>query len=320
MKRIVFILSCLLLIACTSHNYGEVKVNLDKALRQKTSTQDLYVSAEVLPLCLPDGVILPDTPHIEVTDSLVFLLDAYGEQIVVLDTNGSFVRLIGGGMPVTDFSTYKNQILDILYGSEVKEYNLDDFSLIREISLPADGVTLTEMQRRDDDVLWFAGFQGEWAYDCAYYVGRDYFSAVKNPVHKAADYQDQRFFRCNDSTFFSYRPGVVMAYTSDDFIFPMLILDFGKHSPVVKQAQMTSDRLYLQLDSLGEEALLVYDRSGEQHRLIKTTSEGLVFPLGVIHKGVNFFCSPARQLDNYVPPGAVTLPKETEFILLKYNL
>ena len=318
MKRTISILSSLLLlIACTP--YGVTKVNLDKASRQKTAAKDLYARVDVLPLLLPETVRLPENSRLEVTDNLVLLLDASGEQIVVMDADGAFVTQVDAGAPITDFSAC-GKLLDILCGNEVKEYNLQDFSLTRTLSLPTDGVTLTELQRRDDEVLLFSGFNGESAYDCEYFVSRDHFPVMKNPVYKAEDYDGGGFFRCNDSTFFFCRPGKINAYTSDDFIYPFLLPDFGRHNPVVTQVQMTPSHIFMQLCLQKGDALLVYDRAGKQHRLIRTTTEGLAFPLGVIHKGVNYFCCPARHLGSYVLPEDMTVPENTEYILLKYTL
>jgi hypothetical protein len=149
MKRtITLLIGLLLLIACTP--YGITKVNLRKAFRQKTAAKDLYTRVDVLPLHLPASVAFSEASRIDATDSLLFLLDASGEQIVVLGTDGSFVTLVGAGTPITDFSACGNT-LDLLCGSEVQEYNLQDFSLTRTLSLPTDGVTLTGMQRVDAD-------------------------------------------------------------------------------------------------------------------------------------------------------------------------
>lgn len=44
-----------------------------------------------------------------------------------------------------------------------------------------------------------------------------------------------------------------------------------------------------------------------------------VIPLRV-PEGVNYYFCPACRLEEYVLPGTVTLPKDTEYILLKYTL
>ena len=146
------------------------------------------------------------------------MLDTSGEQIIVLDAGGAFVTSVGEGIPITDFSTCGNQSLDVLYESEVIEYTLPDFSVRKEISLQTDGITLTELQRRDG------------------------------------------------------------------------------------------------------EALLVYDRSGKRHRLVPTVAGGPVFPLGVIHNGINYYCCATRHLGRYVLPEDRTAPENAEYILLKYTL
>ncbi len=53
---------------------------------------------------------------------------------------------------------------------------------------------------------------------------------------------------------------------------------------------------------------------------ITTVNLRTVFPLGVIRDGVNYYCCQALRLEEHVLPGTVTLPKDTEYILLKYTL
>ena len=100
MKKTITILTCLLLmIACTP--YGITKVNLRKAFRQKTAAKDLYSRVDVLPLRLPATVALPENPRLDVADNLLFLPDASGEQIVVLDADGAFVTTVSADAPET---------------------------------------------------------------------------------------------------------------------------------------------------------------------------------------------------------------------------
>ena len=84
-----------------SNPYGITKVNLRKAFRQKTAAKDLYSRVDVLPLRLPATVALPENPRLDVADNLLFLPDASGEQIVVLDTDGAFVTTVSAGAPET---------------------------------------------------------------------------------------------------------------------------------------------------------------------------------------------------------------------------
>ena len=318
MKRTITILSSLLLlIACAPNDV--TKVNLNKAFRQKTAAKDLYARVDVFPLYLPASVALPEAPRLDATDSLLFLTDASGEQIVVLDTDGSFVTLVGTGEPISAFSACGN-MLDVLCGSEVKEYSLQDFSLTRTFSLPTDGVTLTGMQRVDEDALWLCGNKEGKAYDGVYFFPRDHFSLTRDNIFHTPD-QSGDFFRCNDTTFFFLTTGRIFVYDApSDFVFVPFTPDFGKHEPEVTAAQMTTGHLYMQMRLREQDLLLVYDRSGKQNRLLRMTSEGLVFPLGVIRGGVNYYCCPARRLEEYVFPGTVTLPKDTDYILLRYTL
>ena len=315
MKKTIAILSCLLLlIACTP--YGITKVNLRKAFRQKTAAKDLYSRVEVKPLRLPETVALPEAPRMDAAGKLLFLPDASGEQIVMLDTDGAFVTQVDAGAPVTDFSACGN-LLDVLCGSEVKEYDLQDFSLRRTLSLPTDGVTLTGMQRVDEDALWFYGNKEGKAYEGVYSFERDHFFVTRDNIFHKPD-QSGDFFRCNDTTFFFLTTGRIFVYDApSDFVFVPFTPDFGKHEPEVTGMQMTTYHLYMQMRLREQDLLLVYDRAGGRNRLFRTTTEGLVFPLGVIRNDVNYYCCPARKLKDFVSADA---PESADYYLLKYTL
>lgn len=315
MKKTITILSCLfLLIACTP--YGITKVNLRKAFRQKTAAKDLYSRVDVCPLRLPATVALPEDPRLDVADNLLFLSDASGEQIVVLGTDGAFVTQVDVGAPITDFSAVGN-MLDVLCGNEVKEYSLPDFSQTRTLSLSKDDITLTGMQRVDEDALWLYGNKEGKSYEGAYLCARDYYFMTRDNVFHTPD-QHGDFFRCNDTTFFFLTTGQIFVYDApSDFVFVPFTPDFGKHEPKVTGMQMTTDHLYMQMRLREQDLLLVYDRAGERNRLFRTTTEGLVFPLGVIRDGVNYYCCPARRLKDFVSADA---PESADYYLLKYTL
>jgi len=315
MKKTITILTCLLLmIACTP--YGITKVNLKKAFRQKTAAKDLYSRVDICPLRLPAAVALPEDPRMDAAGSLLFLPDASGERIVVLDTDGAFVTTVSAGAPITDFSAW-GETLDVLCGSEVKEYSLPDFSLTRTLSLSKDDVTLTGMQRVNEDGLWLYGEKEGKAYEGAYLFDRDYFFMTRDNIFNTPD-QHGDFFRCNDTSCFFLTTGRVFVYDApSDFVFVPFTPDFGKHEPEVTGMQMTTNRMYMQMRLREQDLLLVYDRAGERHRLLRTTTEGLAFPLGVIRGGVNYYCCPARKLKEFVSADA---PEESEYYLLKYTL
>ena len=302
------------MIACTP--YGITKVNLRKAFRHKTAAKDLYSRVDVKPLRLPATVALPEAPRLDVAGNLLFLPDASGEQIVVLDTDGAFVTLVSTGAPISAFSAF-GKTLDVLCGSEVKEYGLLDFSLTRTISLPTDGVTLTGMQRVDEDALWFCGNKEGKAYEGVYFFARNHFSLTRDNIFHTPD-QSGDFFRCNDTTFFFLTTGRIFVYDApSDFVFVPFTPDFGKHEPEVTGVQMTSDRMYMQMRLREQDLLLVYDRAGGRNRLFRTTTEGLVFPLGVMRDSVNYYCCPARKLKDFVSADA---PESADYYLLKYTL
>jgi len=173
------------------------------------------------------------------------------------------------------------------------------------------------MMRVDEDGLWLYGEKEGKAYEGAYLFDRDYFFMTRDNIFNTPD-QHGDFFRCNDTTFFFLTTGRIFVYDApSDFVFVPFTPDFGKQEPKVTGMQMTTARLYMQMRLREQDLLLVYDRAGERHRLFRTTTEGLTFPLGVIRDGVNYYCCPARKLKEYVSTDA---PEASDYYLLKYTL
>jgi hypothetical protein len=173
------------------------------------------------------------------------------------------------------------------------------------------------MQRVDEDALWLYGNKEGKSYEGAYLFARDYYFMTRDNVFHTPD-QHGDFFRCNDTTFFFLTTGQIFVYDApSDFVFVPFTPDFGKHEPEVTGMQMTSDHLYMQMRLREQDLLLVYDRAGERNRLFRTTTEGFVFPLGVIRDGVNYYCCPAQKLKDFVSADA---PETADYYLLKYTL
>lgn len=171
-----------------------------------------------------------------------------------------------------------------------------------------------------------SGYLDGTAYDCGYLVDRAYFYTVPRPAADylathayvpAAEMQNCRFFRCDGSVYgFLSRSGEIDRYTGDDFIYPAYEWDFGKRSPDFTNAQMMKDRIFLAFELDGYDYVLVYNLKNRKYQVVESDT----FPLGVIYSGSNYYCCPARRLEEYVFPGTVTLSNDIEYILLKYTL
>jgi len=309
-------------ISCSCPAPNELKVDTRKVLRQEIPARDLYTGVEIVPLSIPDTLDIPDNPDIDVCDSMMFVLDESREHLIVCGADGSLVTVLDNReCPVTDWSVYKNLYLDILCGSTVKEYDLRDFALKREIPLSTEGVTFTGMARSDENALEFAGIKGETAFDCGFDISRDYYYEMGNPVLKAGEYEEGKFFRYNDSlTFFVCKSGTINEYTPDDFIGPYLIPDFKNGSPTATNSQMSSNHIYIQLRLNDADAVLICNRGKKEYRLLHHTAEGLEFPIGLIYRDVNYFCCPASRLGNLVRPEDLDGPILSEYVLIKYHL
>jgi hypothetical protein len=323
MKRIVFIVSCLLLVACTS--YGVTKVNLRKAFRHKTSEKDLYTRVDVIPLRVPEGAqIGQGETLLEVAADRFFLLDK--NEILVFDGAGNYLTAIRSPEKIIDFSAYGDRVLDVLTKGAITEYDIKDGSLLETYPIRDNDVFLTSIAKVDDDSIDMSGYLDGTAYDCGYLVDRAYFYTVPRPAADylathayvpAAEMQNSRFFRCDGDVYnFLSRSGQIDRYTGNDFIFPAYSWDFGERSPVFTNAQMLGDRVFLAFELEGKDGVLVYNLKNRKYFVVESDT----FPLGVIYSGSNYYCCPARRLEEYVLPGTVTLPKDIEYILLKYTL
>ena len=324
MKRTITILSLLLLlIACTP--YGVTKVNLRKAFRQKTSVKDLYARIDVIPLRVPDGIRIGQGQMLfEVAADRFFLLDK--NEILVFDWAGDYVASIKCEEQIIDFSAYQDRVLDVLTAGAITEYDIRDGALLDTYPIRDNDVTLVSIVRVDEDSIDMFGYRDGIIHDCGYLVDRAYFYTVPRPAENyltthayapAEGMQNSRFFRRDGEVYgFLSRSGEIDRYTGDDFNYPAYEWDFGKRSPVFTNAQMSGDRIFLAFELDGKDCVLVYNLKNGKYQVLESD----IFPLGVIYSSSNYYCCPARRLEEYVLPGTVTLPKDTEYILLKYTL
>jgi hypothetical protein len=300
------------------------KVDLRKAFRHKTSAKDLYASVDVIPLRVPEGVrIGQEETLLEVAADRFFLLDE--NEILVFDGAGDYVASIQCEEKVIDFSAYQDQILDVLTAGAITEYDIKDGSLLDAYPIRDNDVTLVSVVRVDEDTIDMAGYRDGIVHDCGYLFDRANIYTVPRPVADyrvdayipAEEMQNSRFFRCDGVVYgFLSRSGQIDRYTGNDFIIPSYYWDFGKWSPVFTNAQMLGDRIFLAFELDGKDYVFVYNLKKRKCQVVESDT----FPLGVIYSGSNYYGCPARRLEEFVPPGTVTLPEDTEYILLKYTL
>ena len=165
MKRMISILSCLLLVACTPSVV--VKVDLRKAFRQKTAAKDLYTRVDVIPLRVPEEVrIGQGETLLEVAADRFFLLDK--NEILVFDGTGDYLTTIRSSEKIIDFSAYGDRVLDVLTEGAITEYDIKDGSHLETYPIRDNDVILTSVAKVDDDSIDMSGYLDGTAYDCGY--------------------------------------------------------------------------------------------------------------------------------------------------------
>lgn len=327
MKRTITILSCLLLlIACTPN--GVTKVNLRKAFRQKTSAKDLYARVDIIPLRVPDWTrIGQGETLLEVAEDRLFLLNQEKDTILVFDGAGEYVTAIRSEEPVIDFSPYLDRALTVLTAHAITEYAIRDGSVLGSYPIRDNDIDLRCATRIGEEWIDLLGSKAGKAYGCVYYVdqkrlGSSEMMASLHSVMPASEVQDSRYFQDRDSCYmFMSRSGLIFKFNREQYFAGLAFEpDFGKEEIHFINAQKAGDCFYLAFEKDGESGVLVCNFKNGKYKAVRRTKEGTVFPLGVIRDGVNYYCCPARRLEEYVLFGTVTLPKDTEYILLKYTL
>ena len=308
MRRIFFVFIYLLVVSCCEGGSNQIRIDIDRASKKQVSVRDLYAHALLIPLHFPGNTPIGKEGKVimEVSETRFFLLDEENNEILVFDKDGDSVTLIKSVEGIRDFSVYRNQVLDVLTSEGIAEYSIKDGSCLVSYPIQSNDVILKSMAKVDDDSIFMHGYKGGRAYDCEYLIDRDRFSSVVSPIFPASEYQNSRFFRCNDSTYsFSTLSGLILQFTSDDFIYPLYEWDFGKRSPIFTNAQMTDDKIYLAFQLDEEKQVLIYDVKSKKYKVVQQTKEGVSFPLGVIYAGSNYYCCRSSRLSNYLTQESV---------------
>lgn len=301
-----FLFIVFLSVSCWHPDSGLLSVNIDKALKKSVSIHDLCSQVDLVSLSYPGEIGIGDEKQfrMDVGKNRLFLLEKEKNEILVFDEGGTYLTSISCSDTIIDFSVYRDQSLVVLTTNTIIEYSITDCTVVGTFQLGNNKVTLKSVSRVDDDTIDVIGYLNGKAYDCGYLVNQSRFYSVESPVFSASEYKNSRFFHCNDSTFsFCTMSGEIDYFSNDDFIWPEYEWDFGKrssHSLFFTNAQKMTDRIYLAFQRDADDYVLVYSLSDGSYNVIQKTKEGIVFPLGVIYKGYNYFCCQSSTLSDYL--------------------
>ena len=331
--RIGIILCLVGLYGCNLAKDPGKSVDLHKATAGKVSIRDIYESIELVPLAqVPEEL----TQEASLSGLCVtrdrFILQDRDRAVLFYRHDGSLADILNPGVPVTDFSIWQERVLDLLSGYEIREYALPDLSLLRRTPLDT-LVVPTRIARREKNVMILPAYAGNRDYMCEYYFDRKYYAASEGNMDSGQT-QDivkhMSLFRYGDQLLALY-PHNGQIWRCADFFGVFLWLDFKKRdgdSVEFLSAQVTDEKVYFALLINGAEHLLIYNRADYRYSLIKTTSESVSLPLGVIRDGVNYVCCATADLPRYLkrelldPEDARVFDKVSssgQYVVIKYR-
>ena len=314
MRRLLpAILLCIILVACS--DVGGIDVN--RASKRKTSASRLYTKAETVLLedSAFDGPRAGEPVLLEVAGGRFFILSRNRDAIGVFDSRGEHVASLDGLGEIIDFSAWQDKYLEVLTARRIVEYDVADLSVANTFDLPETELELKSLARLHPNEFLLSAITGEKAYSCSYYIDienlavKDHFIYLETIFHNADDYQTTRYFQDSGKTFyFTRNPGTIVCCTLDDFHFPIFEFDWGKDSSLISltNVQKKGDNLYMRFRTGDDEGTVVYNTFNHKYKVIKLTREGKSFPIGVIHDGINYYCTDASELPGYLdcdPPG-----------------
>ena len=304
---------CIILASCSDVD----RIDVNKASKKKTSASELYAKAETIKLedSAFDGPRAGEPVLLEVAGGRFFILSRNRDAIGVFDSRGKHVALLDGLGEIIDFSAWQDKYLEVLTASGIVEYDVADLSVANAFDLPETGLELKSLARLHPNEYLLSAISEGKAYSCSYYIDienlavKDHFIYLETIFHNADDYQTTRFFQDGGKTYyFTRNPGVIVCCTLDDFHFPIFEFDWGKDSSLISltNVQKKGDNLYMRFRTGDDEGTVVYNTFNHKYKVIKLTREGKSFPIGVIHDGINYYCTDASELPRYLdgdPPG-----------------
>ena len=303
--RISIILCLVGLNGCNlAEGYGE-SVDLRKATSGKVAIRDIYERIEIVPLDnAPEGLSRETSLSGLCVTGDRFILQDRDRAVLFYRHDGSLANILNPGVPVTDFSIWQERVLDMLSGYEIREYALPDLSLLRRTQLDT-LVVPTRIGRREKNVMILPAYAGNRDYMCEYYFDRKYYAASEGNMDSGQTpdiVKHMSLFRYGDQLLALY-PHNGQIWRSAEFFGVFLWLDFKQRDGDTVEflsAQVTDDKVYYALLINGAEHLLIYNRADEKYSLIKTTSESVSLPLGVIRDGINYVCCATADLPRYL--------------------
>lgn len=314
-------------LSCSYKNDGRIRINIASALKHKHSINELCTEVRVFPFNLsaqPNFVISPK-PVISVSKRKVFILDSTATRIGIFDASGTLLKVLDAQEKIIDFFVYEGRVIDILTHRGVVEFSLLSENIINWGENGGIANEYKAIGRRGENYIHLIGTLGDCLVDKSIILSSNkHFQGCVNPVAIAGDVNGNRFFESGDSLFFNYSTsGMVVLYTGDDFIYPIIEWDFGRNkgekiSPLFTNAQKMDMVFYFCIYYRGEEYLLIYDQCKEQYIVIDKTREGMRVPLGVISDGVNYVVCDVDTANKYLNSNLTDT--SGKMVLLEYSL
>ena len=317
----------------TFQSYDGV-VDLRKVSDRKVSIREIYDRIEVVPLdnAPEDASRTPALSGLWVTADRLLFRD--GDRAVLsYRQDGHLAETLDPGVPITDFSVFRDRTLDLLSGYEFREYALPALSLLRRTPLDT-LVVPTKIARREENVMILPAYKGNNDYLCEYYFDRSYYAASPGKMDSdqtRSIVERLQMFRSGDDLLVLY-PHSGQIWRCGLFYGHFFWPDFKLRDRETVEflfAQVTDDKFYYDLLLNDVRHLLIINREDRQYTLIKNTREGLTLPLGVIRDGINYYCCPASDLPRHIlpdlldPEGAAALATaahDGRNVVIKYYL
>lgn len=305
-RVLLSVICCFIGIAgCGSISGGDLVIDLRKAPKDKNPISLLYDRIELIALdnLKKGAAFVPSLTKLSVTADRFFF--KCGDSIIVsYMNNGSFADVLSPGKMITDYSVYRDSILDVLSDKEILSYSLSDYSLKQSVTVDTP-VELTRIARHEN-VINISGYLDTQQYICKYYFDKKYFGAAEGKISNAdirRVIENMSYFYSNDHLLALYPcSGRIWEY-GDDFNYIFFDPDVKSNKDDVlefRSAQVTDSKVYFSLLLNGEEHLVIIDRGNNKNILIKTTKEGVHLPVGVIRDGVNYVLCTAADLPRYL--------------------
>ena len=305
-RALLSVICCLIGTAgCGSQSGGNLVVELRKAPKDKNPISLLYNRIELIVLDKPDKgtAIVPSLTNLSVTADRFYF--KCGDSVIVsYMNNGRYADSLSPGKVITDYSVYRDTLLDVLSDKEILSYSLSDYSTKQAVTIDTP-VKLTRIARHEN-VINISGYLDTHQYVCKYYYDKGYFGAAVGKISNAdirRVVENMSYFYLNNHLLALYPcSGRIWEYGDDfNYIFLDPVVKSNRYDVLeFRAAQVTDSKVYYSLLLNGEEYLAIIERDNNNTILIKTTKEGLHLPLGIIRDGINYVLCTAADLPHYV--------------------